>query len=80
VDGCDFEVDFEARVVEPRPAARGNIARAMLYMEERYGLEIFQRQREMLLRWHEEDPVDDEERRRNALIRDLQGEGNRWIE
>jgi deoxyribonuclease I len=80
VRGCDFEVDFQDRVVEPRPAARGNIARAMLYMEERYGLEIFARQREMLLRWHEEDPVDDDERRRNGLIRELQGEHNPWID
>jgi len=80
VQGCDFEVDSRNRAVEPRPAARGNVARAMLYMEERYGLEIFERQRRMLLQWHENDPVDDDERSRNAVIRRLQGEDNRWIE
>ena len=26
--GCDLEIDHQARVVEPRPASRGNIARA----------------------------------------------------
>ena len=33
--GCDFEV--ESRKVEPRPAARGEIARSMLYMAHQYG-------------------------------------------
>ena len=29
--GCDFEIDYRARVVEPRPASRGNIARDALW-------------------------------------------------
>lgn len=78
--GCDFEIDHRARAVEPRPAARGNIARAMLYMADRYELELFERQRRMLLEWHAADPVDDEERRRNRLIAKVQGNANHWIE
>ena len=78
--GCDLELDHAARVAEPRPASRGNIARAMLYMADRYDLEIYERQRRMLLQWHRDDPVDDEERRRNRLIKDVQGSGNAWIE
>ena len=78
--GCDLEIDHRARVVEPRPASRGNIARAMLYMEGRYGLEIYERQRRMLLDWHREDPVDEHERWRNRRIAEVQGEGNPWIE
>jgi len=78
--GCDLELDHRARVVEPRPASRGNIARAMLYMSDRYDLEIYERQRRMLLQWHRDDPVDDEERRRNRLIADVQGNRNPWID
>jgi deoxyribonuclease-1 len=78
--GCDFEIDHRARVAEPPPASRGNVARAMLYMSDRYGLEIFERQRRMLLEWHAADPVDDEERRRNRAIAKIQGNPNPWIE
>lgn len=77
---CDFEIDHRARVVEPRPAVRGDIARAMLYMAERYDLKIYERQRRMLLDWHRDDPPDDAERRRNRLIAELQGRSNAWIE
>lgn len=77
---CDLEIDHRAKVVEPRPAARGNIARAMLYMADRYDLEIYRRQRELLLQWHRADPVDEAERRRNRRIAALQGNGNPWIE
>jgi deoxyribonuclease-1 len=78
--GCDFEVDHRARVVEPRPAVRGDIARAMLYMSDRYGLEIYARQRRLLESWHLGDPPDAEERRRNTLIADRQGQRNHWID
>lgn len=78
--GCDLEIDHRARVVEPRPVSRGNIARAMLYMEGRYGLELYERQRRLLLEWHRDDPVDDQERWRNRRIIEVQGAGNPWIE
>ena len=78
--GCDLEIDHQMRVVEPRPAVRGDIARAMLYMADRYDLTIFERQRRTLLDWRRSDPPDDEERRRNALIAEFQGNANPWIQ
>jgi deoxyribonuclease-1 len=77
---CDFEFDRRRRMVEPRPAARGNIARAMFYMHETYGLKLFRRQGELLQRWNREDPPDTEERHRNAVIAELQGNRNRFID
>ena len=77
---CDFEFDQHRRKVEPRPAVRGNIARAMFHMSETYGLRIYRRQGEMLQRWNREDPPDREERRRNQAIEDLQGTRNRFID
>jgi deoxyribonuclease I len=77
---CDFEKDPRKRLVEPRPASRGNIARAMFYMADSYGLKIFRRQAETLLKWHREDPPDAEERRRNDVIERLQGNRNRFID
>jgi len=78
--GCDFEIDRRRRRVEPRPAVRGNIARAMLYLAEEYDLEIYRRQRALLERWHREDPVDAAERERNRKIARIQGKANPWIE
>jgi len=80
VPGCDFEVDRRRRQVEPRPAARGEIARSMFYMAEEHGLEIFARQGRLLERWHRDDPVSDEERRRNDLIERIQGNRNPFID
>ncbi len=78
--GCDFELDHRHHRAEPRPAVRGDIARAMLYMADTYDLKLFRRQRDLLLKWHRQDPPDREERRRNRIIRRIQGNGNPWIE
>lgn len=77
---CDFEFDPRRRVVEPRPAARGEIARAMFHMAESYGLEIRRKQAEMLLRWHREDRPSKEEKRRNDIIERLQGTRNLFVD
>lgn len=81
VSNCDFEVDFRKRRVEPRPAARGEIARAMLYMDDTYPeLELFKRQREMLIKWHQADRPSNLEKKRNDVIERLQGTRNRWVD
>jgi deoxyribonuclease-1 len=78
---CDFEVDFRKRRVEPSPASRGEIARAMLYMDDTYSeLELFKRQRDMLIKWHESDRPSKLEKKRNDVIEELQGTRNRWVD
>ncbi len=77
---CDFELDKRYRRAEPRPAARGNIARSMFHMQQSYGLKIFRRQGDMLKRWNRDDPPDAEERRRNDAIARVQGTRNRFID
>gem|GEM_PF-3191610 len=81
----------------PRPEEKGDLARAMFYMAVRYeggestpDLELsdtpnasanrFGRLSD-LLRWHREDPVDDEERRRNHLVyTDYQNNRNPFVD
>jgi deoxyribonuclease I len=77
---CDIEIDRRHRRVEPRPKVRGNIARAMFYMHNRYGLTIFKKQAALLKQWHKEDPPDKEERRRNDAIEKIQGTRNQFID
>lgn len=76
---CDFEVDAKSNRVEPRDAVRGDIARAMFYMAEKYDLEIRSKQYRVLKQWDREDPVSEEEKQRNTLIAHLQGKPNPYI-
>jgi deoxyribonuclease-1 len=78
--GCDFELDPRARVVEPRPEARGEIARAMLYMERQHGMPLYRRTRALMERWHREDPPGPAERLRNDLIERVQGNRNPYVD
>jgi deoxyribonuclease-1 len=79
---CDFEVNPRARVAEPAPEVRGEVARSMFYMAHRYrdqGLRIFKKQAKLLAKWHHADPPSDEEQSRNHKIENLQGNGNPFI-
>lgn len=78
-DICDdFErgrIDEET-YVEPADSARGDIARAILYMHYVYGLpfEYVIADQELLLRWANDDPPDQQELRREQRIRRHQTE------
>lgn len=76
---CDVEIDFKAKIVEPRPAVRGDIARIYFYMNQRYGLEISKKQRKLFDAWHKTDPVDEWEIKKNNYVKKLQGNANPFI-
>jgi deoxyribonuclease-1 len=80
---CDFEINSRARVAEPTPAVRGEVARAMFYMAHEYqgqGLLIFKKQARLLMAWHRADPPSGAERRRNDIIAKIQGNRNPFID
>ena len=70
---------------EPRRDDKGNVARAMFYFRAVYGntdidKPFFNAQRQMLLDWHRDDPVDATEEARNKAVEDEQGNLNPFIE
>ena len=89
---------FDADSWDPGPTRRGDVARALLYMDLRYDgsdsgtpdLELVDRTTSIgerhlghlcaLLVWHEEDLVDDAERRRNDVIFRWQGNRNPFVD
>jgi deoxyribonuclease-1 len=73
---CDFELDRDARVVEPRPAIRGDIARVHIYMARTHGVWLSDELRQRLRSWHLADPPDALERARDARVGRLQGNHN----
>ncbi len=77
---CDFERNNSARIAEPRPIARGNVARAIFYMNAEYGLPIPDDMVELLKQWNREDPPSCHEMRRNNKIEELQGTRNPYID
>ena len=77
-DDCD--VEWRNGVLEPRPLARGNIARAILYMRATYKLPVSDAMLELLKAWNREDPPSKQEQERNAAIERLQGRRNLFID
>ena len=77
---CDFERDTTARIAEPRPIARGNVARSIFYMHTEYGAPIDPSMAALLGRWHCEDPPSAHEQRRNDTIEAIQGTRNPFID
>lgn len=78
--GCDFEVDYRRRRVEPAPEARGRIARAMFYMHWAHDLTLFRKQAKLLREWHRQYPPKAEEVKRNDIIERIQGNRNPFID
>ena len=77
---CDFEIDEQHRIAEPSPAARGRIARAMLYMSDQHGLYLKRRLESLLIDWDRKYPPEHAEHKRNDRIEVLQGNPNIYID
>lgn len=67
-------------VFEPPQDHKGNVARALFYFSTRYDLPIDPREETVLRKWNQEDPVDDEEIRRNHEIFKVQGNRNPFVD
>ena len=73
-----------SRKFEPPENHKGDVARAMFYVytvyqDKRLDLGWFRPQVSTLLDWHEQDPVDEEERLRDLGITEIQGNHNPYI-
>ncbi|WP_196140933.1 endonuclease [Aliikangiella sp. G2MR2-5] len=77
---CDAEVDFKARVFEPKEDIRGDIARTYFYFEEKYGLKISRKQKQLFAAWERSDPVSKKECLVAELKSAAQGKINEFLE
>ncbi|WP_162273433.1 endonuclease [Sinorhizobium glycinis] len=73
---CDFEIDANLDLAEPRDDVRGDIARVYFYMSAAYGLTFPADLKAMLDEWNASDPVSPSEVTRNDNIRAVQGHAN----
>lgn len=74
--------DFSSKRLhfQPPVESRGDVARAMFYFSIRYEMEIDAIQEFYLKKWHEEDPVDENERKKNEEIYKIQSNRNPFID
>ena len=79
LDNCEAS-QTTGRVFTPPYEFRGNIARAIFYFSVRYRISLSVNEEAILREWHQQDPVDEEERLRNAMIEILQGNRNPFID
>ncbi|MEM0550369.1 MULTISPECIES: endonuclease [Aeromonas] len=78
---CQMLVDFKLRQVQPpRNEVRGTIARAYLYMRDRYSLRMNEREQAMMEAWANQYPPQPWECERSKLIKSIQGNGNIYID
>ena len=77
-DNCDLE--WKSGVIEPRQIARGNIARAMLYMHTRYNIPVDKKNLVLFKVRNKIDPPSKQEMMRNNIIERLQGNRNPYID
>lgn len=78
---CVFKVDPARGLAQPPVPARGDIARAILYMMWEYGLPLPRLMtRDLLREWNRQDPVDASERQRNDRIAVIQGNRNPFVD
>lgn len=83
VNGCDLSLAGYAngtRGFEPPEDHKGNVARALFYFSLRYDLKISYAEEVILRAWNFNDPVDEDERRRNDIIESIQGNRNPFID
>ncbi len=77
---CDFEFDERQRIAEPSPAARGRIARAMLYMSDQHDLYLKKKLKSLVIDWDRKYPPKQAEYLRNDRIEQIQGNRNSFID
>lgn len=76
---CPMVVDFKNRQVQPGNFSKGKIARAYLYMSDRYNIKLSKAQRNLFLVWNKQYRVNEQDCIRNDLIAKIQGNENPYI-
>lgn len=76
---CEMVVDFKSKRAQPPKAARGEIARAYLYMADKYDIKLSNAQRRLYNAWNKMYAPTKQECMRNELIQKKQGNFNKFI-
>lgn len=78
-NGCAILIDDKARIVVPSDHTKGIIARAHLYMAQKYDIRLSHSQKKQYERWHKQYPPSKWEKTWNERIKEVQGTDNWFI-
>lgn len=76
---CKTTVSFDEDKLMPRNEVKGDIARIMFYMHDRYNLKMSKQNYKLYSVWHKQDPVSAEELRIHNLKAKKQGNENPFV-
>jgi len=73
--GENIDVEINKKCIEIQENKRGDVARIMLYMNKKYGIQFpdHNTTKEMLLQWAEDDPEDDWEKEKKDILNKVYG-------
>lgn len=77
---CEFPMDFRGRVATPPERAKGQVARAYLYMSDRYRIQLSKNDRATYMKWHQENPPTAWELEKNRRVKQIQGNSNPYVQ
>lgn len=77
--GCEFEADKVKKVAEPPDRAKGIVARANLFMADKYQVELSPEQKKLLQKWNKQFPPDFWELAWAAEVANIVGYPNPYI-
>ncbi len=78
--GCPILIDKKIRQVEPRNETKGVVARANLFMSQKYGIKLSETQRALFIAWDKKFPPSEWERNWARQVTAIEGYSNPFIE
>ena len=76
---CPMKIDFKNRQAEPPDVAKGAVARAYLYMSDRYGVQLSKAQRQLMNGWNKQFQAGRWECDRERVVSKIQGTRNDYV-
>ena len=78
IEANECGIRKKLHIIEPPDSLKGDVARVLFYMHNRYKLPL-QAHVSLLRLWNENDPPSAEEQKRNTKISELQGNENEFV-
>ncbi len=77
--GCPFDANTQLRKVEPADSAKGIVARANLFMADKYNIRLSAAQRKLFEAWDKQFPPSDWEKKWAGKVAEIEGYQNPYI-